>query len=132
MTALNGDSSATTPALAKYSVGGPPGVISSGAAACRLADNGKRSANRHDRWCSLRRDAAARIVEIGLPHEVLATERTFREFLTVGHLEGVPFTLDDLPPDRIMPLFHFATENFDFDTADFTALEALRIRHPRA
>jgi hypothetical protein len=92
----------------------------------------RRNLNRHDWWIYLCHQERARIAEIGLPPEVFATERTFREFVTAGSLEGVPVRLDSLPRDRIMLLFRFATDNFDLDTINFTALESLRIRRPTA
>jgi hypothetical protein len=88
----------------------------------------RKKPNPREGWLSLCRRESALISEIGLPPEIFASERAFKTFVTTGILEGTSARLDALPRDRIMLVFHFATDHYDYDAVDFTALEALRLR----
>lgn len=88
----------------------------------------RKHSNRHDSWIRLCEASAATFADIGLPAVVFQTERNMRAFLTTGHAAEIAFELEAMTEEQFWKLFHFATSTFDYDVADFTALERRRTR----
>lgn len=86
----------------------------------------RKSFNHHDGWLSLVRENEELLSS--LPKDALASEKAFRDYVTIGSHRGIEFkpSVHELSAAALNNLFHFINHktHFDMEASLFDAFNA--------